>query len=89
MRYYYSMNDSEISLHSYPYLFAMFAEYPKRACENLGVSSEKKKEKNTSVNEDLAISMFESKRSKSGESDDLREMFYQARAKSSKKGGSK
>ncbi len=89
MRYYYAMNDAEIASHSYPYLFAMFAEYPRRACENLGVSGDKKDKKTTSANEDLAISMFESNRSKDEKGDDLRDMFYQARASSSKKGGGK
>ncbi len=42
MRYYYGFTDEEISKHSYPYLLSMYSEYPKRACENLGVSGKKK-----------------------------------------------
>ena len=60
--YYYPQVYAERNQHSYPYLFKFYTEYPKRACENLGISSEKKEnevdEFNT-IREDEEIIMLD------------------------------
>lgn len=89
MRSCYDIDEKEMNDHSYPWLLAMYSQYPRRLCEQLGINPDKKNDDTTSKNEDLAIGIFESKRESKDKGDDLRDMFYKARMKSAKKGGGK
>lgn len=44
LMYYAHMSTDEIMNHSLPFLHSIYRMYPKRACENLGISSEPEEE---------------------------------------------